>query len=195
MSSHPDNKRPAYDDFSDSDDDDEVDASSSPVTLGFADGSLPKSQDESSSTDKIGGLPSFWPVCETTPPDVQAGRCKACGAAMPLLAQINAPLDPEQCEDGTVLDQEDRMRVLFVFACIQKCCSGKPNRYTSGLQCVLNLLLTMICAVSEFSELCAGWPQSQNHNKSSQKQSILLLQWVLISFFSEFTVWLMKWSV
>merc|ERR1712072_692500 len=88
------NKRPVYDEYSD-DDDSSFAGDVSPVTLGFADGALPKNEDESSSVDKIGGSPSFWPVFQHSAPTSQAGLCKECGAAMPPLAQINAPLDPE----------------------------------------------------------------------------------------------------
>lgn len=142
MSSASDSKRPAYDDYSDSDDEGSADfENASPVVLGFADGTLPKSQDpESSSTDKIGGFPSFWPVCETQAPDPQAAKCKVCNASMPLLAQINAPLDPEQCEDGALLQEEDRMRVVFVFGCIQKCCSAKENRFVRLEGAVVHVL-------------------------------------------------------
>lgn len=129
MSKAADPKRnSAYDDFSDSDEDDaSSNGDTSGVTLGFADGNLANSP-ESSSTDKIGGLPSFWPVFENSVPDVAAAQCRECQAAMPLLAQINAPLDPEQCQDGALLEEEDRSRVLFLFGCIQKCCLSKPNR-------------------------------------------------------------------
>ena len=97
--------------------------------LAFADGPLLSSVGESSNCNKLGGLPSFSPVLSSAP-SAKSIRCKSCQKNMFLLVEINAPLASDQLDPPTSVKNRDLwLRVLFVFACAQKSCQRKENRW------------------------------------------------------------------
>lgn len=90
----------------------DTDEDVSSVLLALPDGPLEAADASSFTTSKIGGHAAFPPV-KGVPDRVE---CKACGEAMPLLAQVYAPL-----VDG------ENDRTLYVFACPRHACRRKEG--------------------------------------------------------------------
>ncbi|KAJ2133394.1 hypothetical protein GGH19_000773 [Coemansia sp. RSA 1807] len=82
------------------------------VTLGYSDGSV-GSDSTDAFTSKLGGRPQWLDNTSAIP---EAALCGQCGSAMAQLAQAYAPLD------GSPYD-----RVLYIWACCRRACTGKPG--------------------------------------------------------------------
>ncbi|KAJ1859356.1 hypothetical protein GGH12_000129 [Coemansia sp. RSA 1822] len=82
------------------------------VTLGYSDGSVEPGCTDAF-TSKLGGLPQWLDDTSAIP---AAAHCGQCGSAMVQLAQAYAPLD------GSPYD-----RVLYIWACCRRACTGKPG--------------------------------------------------------------------
>ncbi|KAJ2500619.1 hypothetical protein GGH96_002564 [Coemansia sp. RSA 1972] len=82
------------------------------ATLGYSDGSV-GSDSTDAFTSKLGGLPQWLDDTSAIP---AAALCGQCGSAMAQLAQMYAPLD------GSPYD-----RVLYIWACCRRACTGKPG--------------------------------------------------------------------
>ncbi|KAJ2717305.1 hypothetical protein H4R19_000057 [Coemansia spiralis] len=88
---------------------------SDPVALGYADEDIDPALDVDPYASKLGGRP-VWLDDESPVPLRAAAACQQCGSAMLLLAQAYVPLRDSPYD-----------RVLYVWACNRRACSGKPG--------------------------------------------------------------------
>ncbi|KAJ1833700.1 hypothetical protein LPJ63_002542 [Coemansia sp. RSA 2711] len=84
------------------------------IMLGYSDGAVgPEGTDPF--TSRLGGQPQ-WLDDSSPIPEPATGTCDQCQTQMALLAQAYAPLDGSPYE-----------RVLYVWACTRRACTGKPG--------------------------------------------------------------------
>ncbi|KAJ1736013.1 hypothetical protein LPJ61_000230 [Coemansia biformis] len=86
-----------------------------PVALGYADSAIGRAQDVDPFTSKLGGRP-VWLDSVSVLPARATVVCGQCQSDMPLLVQAYVPLHDSPYD-----------RVLYVWACNRRACSGRPG--------------------------------------------------------------------
>ncbi|KAJ1948826.1 hypothetical protein FBU59_001417 [Linderina macrospora] len=87
-----------------------------PVMLGFSDGAMAAADDTDAFTCKLGGQALWLDTTSEIPSQATTAICQQCKAAMILLVQAYVPLNDSAYD-----------RVLYVWACNRRECSGKAG--------------------------------------------------------------------
>ncbi|KAJ2448217.1 hypothetical protein GGF42_005186 [Coemansia sp. RSA 2424] len=85
------------------------------VSLGYSGGEMDGADDNDPFACKLGGR-AVWLDSSSLLPDHSSAVCKQCGSDMVMLAQAYVPLDDSPYD-----------RVLYVWACNRRACTGKPG--------------------------------------------------------------------
>ncbi|KAI8325889.1 hypothetical protein GQ54DRAFT_254128, partial [Martensiomyces pterosporus] len=83
--------------------------------LGYSDGDMGPAEDTDPFACKLGGRP-LWLDQTSAIPDPSASVCEQCGSDMALLVQAYVPLADSPYD-----------RVLYVWSCNRRACTGKPG--------------------------------------------------------------------
>ncbi|KAJ1957281.1 hypothetical protein EC988_000907 [Linderina pennispora] len=97
------------------------------VLLGFSDGDMAASDDTDAFTCKLGGKPVWLDTASAIPSQASTAVCQQCGSGMIQLLQAYVPLNDSAYD-----------RVLYVWACNRRECSGKAGAARAVRGHVLN---------------------------------------------------------
>ncbi|KAJ2026349.1 hypothetical protein IWW57_003067 [Coemansia sp. S610] len=86
-----------------------------PVALGYSGGEMEGSEEKDPFTCKLGGMP-VWLDTSSPLPDHASAMCEQCGSEMVMLVQTYVPLSDSAYD-----------RVLYVWACNRRACTGKAG--------------------------------------------------------------------